>query len=169
MAKAKDRKPTQVVPTPLEEHLGEVWDPRGHEAQIATANELLCRFVEDMKKGRLTELTLDRVREAAGTLGYYSGYPDDAYSMDCFLDSPLASSSYLAVAQALPAFIQDMNALIQARAAKLAEQSNPPEAASPKSISDEDASETPIGTRRRRKKMHVHSASIPTLSDRRPQ
>lgn len=121
MAKPKNQKPTRVVPTQLEEHLGEVWDPRNYEVEIASATEHLCRFVEDMENGRSTEITLDGVREAAGTLGHYSGYPDDAYAMDCFLESPVASSSYRAVAHALPSFIRNMNALIEARAAKLAE------------------------------------------------
>jgi hypothetical protein len=138
MPKHKVPKPDQIVPTLLEEHLGEIWDPRGHKEPIANANALLSRFVEEMNRGQLTEITLDHVREAAGTLGHYSGYPDDAFRMDCFLDSPLASSSYRAVAQALPSFIKDMNALIAARAVKLDEFSNPPAPIAPTRVNDED-------------------------------
>lgn len=138
MAKPKNKKPLQVVPTPLEEHLGEVWDPRNHEGEITSATELLSKFVDDMENGRPTEITLDRVREAAGTLGQYSGYPDEAFGMDCFLESPVASSSYRAVAQALPSFIRGMNALIQSRAAKLTERSTPSVVSLSRTIDDED-------------------------------
>ena len=138
MPKHKNQNPAQVVPTPLEEHLGEVWDPRGHEEKIAIANQFLSRFVEDMNNGKVPQFTLDQVREAAGTLGHFSGYPDDAHSMDCFLDSPFASSSYRAVAKALPSFMNDMNSLIHARIEKLSEQSNPPLPAAQRSTVDDD-------------------------------
>jgi hypothetical protein len=134
MAKRKIQQHAQVVPTPIEEHLGEVWDPRGHEDEIANANELLGSFVEDMNNGKVPKLVMDQVRKAAGTLGHFAGYPDNAYSMDCFLDSPLASS-YREVAQELPAFIGDMNTLIQDRIAKLSEL---PVVATRRSISDDD-------------------------------
>ena len=122
MAKHKIPQPAKVLPTPIEEHLGEVWDPRGHEDEIANANELLGGFVQDMKNGKVPECVMAQVREAAGTLGHFSGYPDNAHGMDCFLDSPLASS-YRDVAQLLPSFIVEMNALIKARTAMLSEPS----------------------------------------------
>ena len=138
MEKHKVPRHAQVVPTPLEEHLGEIYDPRGHEEKIAVAYDRLGSFIEDMNSGKQPQLTLDQVREATGTLGHFSGYPDEAYNMDCFLDSPLASSSYRAVAQALPSFIMNMNTLIQARIAKLSEQSNPQIPVARKATDDAD-------------------------------
>ena len=120
MAKHKIQQPAQIMPTPIEEHLGEVWDPRGHEDEIANANELLDGFVEDMKNGKVPQPIMDQVREAAGTLGHFAGYPDNAHGMNCFLDSPLASS-YQKVALLLPYFMDEMNTLIKARIAKLSE------------------------------------------------
>lgn len=134
MAKHKIQQHVQVLPTPIEEHLGEVWDPRGHKDEIANANELLGGFVEDMNNGKVPQLVMDQVREAAGTLGHFAGYPDNAYRMDCFLDSPFASS-YREVAQKLPSFIDDMNTLIQARIVKLSEL---PVVATSRSIGDKD-------------------------------
>lgn len=134
MAKHKILQHAQVVPTPIEEHLGEVWDPRGHEDEIANAKELLGGFVEDMNNGRVPQFVMDQVREAAGTLGHFAGYPDNAHGMDCFLDSRFALS-YREVAQVLPSFIDDMNTLIQARIAKLSEL---PVVATRRSIGDDD-------------------------------
>ena len=102
------------------------------------ANEFLCRFVSDMENGLVPEITLDVVRQAVDTLGKYSGYPDDAYGMEIFLYSPLASSSYRTVARMLPSFMQDMNALIIARNRTLDAQTSDEIAHKPEQINDED-------------------------------
>ena len=138
MAKPKIQNWPQIVPSSLEEHLGEVWDPRGHTEEIRMANEFLCRFVSDMENGLVPEITLDVVRQAVDTLGKYSGYPDDAYGMEIFLYSPLASSSYRTVARMLPSFMQDMNALIIARNRILDAQTSDEIAHKPEQINDED-------------------------------
>lgn len=111
----------QVVPTPMEEELGEVWDPRGHEQQIAGATEVLHRFCDDVNGGRVPIDTLVNVRQAFGVLGHFSGYPEDAYLMECFLESEFAESSYRLVAKMLPEVAEQLNKLIQARSSKLNE------------------------------------------------
>lgn len=111
----------QVVPTPLEEELGEVWDPREHEHQIAIATQVLRRFCDDVNGGRVPIDTLVHVRQAFGVLGHFSGYPEDAYRMECLLESEIAESSYGQVAKMLPEVAEQLNKLIQARSSKLNE------------------------------------------------
>lgn len=138
VAKPKIQNRPQIVPSSLEEHLGEVWDPRGHEEEIRIANDLLRQFVSDMENGLVPEVTLDTARRAVDTLGKYSGYPEDAYGMEVFLDSPLASSSYGTVAQILPSFMRNMNTLIEARTRILETQTSDGRAHRRERVNDED-------------------------------
>ena len=134
----KPAPPAKVVPSPLEEHLGEIWDPRGHEGGIADANSLLAMFVGYMAEGRVPPVTLDQVRTSAETLGHYAGYPEEAYAMECILDSSYASSSYRKVAEALPAFLEEMNALIRARISQLNRSTIYPATVASRPVSDDD-------------------------------
>ena len=104
-----------VIPSPIEDHLGQVWDPRQHLDEIAESNRVLKQFLEDMDAKRLPSATLDHVRAAAGTLGLYAGYPSEACHVETFLDSPEASSSYRTTASVLKGFMEEMNSLILAR------------------------------------------------------
>jgi hypothetical protein len=106
-----------VIPSPLEEHLGQVWDPTQHQEEIAEANQLLGKFLDDMSSNRVPSVTLEQIRRAADTLGTYAGYPVDAVHMEAFLESPKASASYRATASVLRGYVDDMNSLIQARIA----------------------------------------------------
>ena len=119
MPKKRTADAELILPTELEEHLGEVSDPRGQEDKIAKANELLRSFHEDMNRGRLPATTLDQVRHAVSTLGHYSGYPREAFEMDCYLDSKFAEASYRGVADSLPSYTDQMNARIRIRIERL--------------------------------------------------
>ena len=119
MSKTKTRPSFPILPTELEKHLGEVWDPRGHEEQLASANAVLVSFVDDMSTGQLPVQTLKEVQEAAGVLGHYAGYPQEAHETEMFLESSLASSSFKTVAAVLPSFLEEMNDRIKKRGAIL--------------------------------------------------
>jgi hypothetical protein len=138
MPKPRFDASVQVVDTPLEEELGEVWDPRGHEQQIASATEVLRRFCDDVNGGRVPNNTLVQVRQAAGVLVHFSGYPEDAYRMECFLESGTAESSYRQVARMLPEFVEQLNKLIQARSIKLTEVAAQRLPAGRKLVNDDD-------------------------------
>lgn len=116
MPKKKTQPPDTVLPNGLEEHLGEIWDPRGHDETLASAQALLLSFVDAMKAGHLPAHTLEQVQDAVGILGRFAGYPREAHETEMFLESSLASSSYKTVAQILPSFIEDMNNRIKKRA-----------------------------------------------------
>jgi hypothetical protein len=106
----------------MEEHLGQVTDPRGHEEELAAANALLASFVDAMSTGRQPASTLTQVREAFGVLGTFAGYPQEAHEAEMYLESSLAASSYKTVAEILPLCIEDMNNRIQKRIALLSAQ-----------------------------------------------
>jgi hypothetical protein len=115
MRKKKLLAPDPILPTPMEELLGEIWDPRGHEEIVATANAVLEAFVQNMEAGRLPVHTLGQIRDAVHTIGHFAGYPRAAHEIEMFLESPIASSSYKGVAGSLPTFIEDMNNRIARR------------------------------------------------------
>jgi hypothetical protein len=119
MPKTTTLPPDAILPTPYEEHLGEISDPRGHERKLEAANVVLTSFMESMGAGRVPEQTLEHIREAVGTLGYYAGYPRGAHETETFLESPFASSSYKDVACILPSFIKEMNDRIVQRVTRL--------------------------------------------------
>ena len=104
-----------VFPSEYEEYAGQVLDPRLYQQEIADANRVLESFLEDMNDNRLPIATLKEIRIAAGTIGLYAGYPLDACNMETFLDSEQAGSSYRKTASILKDFVEEMNALIQAR------------------------------------------------------
>lgn len=47
-----------MIPSPYEEHFGEVADPTSHEREIVAANQLLQEFLKDMDDGRVPRVTL---------------------------------------------------------------------------------------------------------------
>lgn len=107
-----------IYPSPLEEHLGQTWDPTQNEGGIAQANIVVSEFLDAMASNRVPSVTLDDIRIAADTLGTFAGYPIDAANMDMFLTSRKAAS-YRAVEPVLRCYVADMNALIQSRIAAI--------------------------------------------------
>ena len=103
-----------MIPSPLEEHLGQIWDPSAHSAEIADANRVLEQFLEDMHANRAPSSDLRSLRQAAGTLGLYAGYPSDVSHMESFLESR-AAASYRTTESFLKNFVPAMNELIQLR------------------------------------------------------
>lgn len=108
----------------MEEHLGQVQDPRGHEEELAAANAVLTSFVHAMSAGRQPACTLKQVQEAFGILGTLAGYPQEAHETEMYLESSLAASSYRTVAKILPSCIADMNDRIEKRIALLSAKEN---------------------------------------------
>ena len=106
----------------MEDHLGQVQDPRGHEEELAAANAMLAGFVHAMSTGGLPGCTLTQVQEAFGILGTFAGYPQEAHEAEMYLESSLAASSYKTVAEILPSCIEDMNNRIEKRIALLSAQ-----------------------------------------------
>jgi hypothetical protein len=104
-----------VIPSPIEEHLGQVWDPRQHQEEIEESNRVLRQFIEDMDAGRVPDATMGHIRTAAASLGEFAGYPSEACNMESFLDSAEASSSYRTTVSILKVFVDEMNTLILAR------------------------------------------------------
>lgn len=108
-----------VFPSPYEVHTGEVFDPTEHAAEIDEANRVLRGFLADMAANRVPDATLETIQRASVILGLYAGYPADACYMEEFLCSPSAAS-YRATASVLKEFLEQMNALIEARHAESA-------------------------------------------------
>ena len=111
----KTKTPDTILPTAWEEHIGEVWDPRGHEEELVAANALLLDFVKAMSTGMMHAHTLKDVQDAFGTLGHFAGYPREAHETEMYLESALAASSYKSVSQILPSCMEDMNSRIKKR------------------------------------------------------
>ena len=122
----------------MEEHLGQIQDPRGHEAELAAANTVLASFVQAMTTNQLPAHTLGQVHQAFGVLGTFAGYPQEAHETEMFLESSIAASSYKTVAQVLPSSIKDMNNRIEKRMALLSAQANNESTAPRTSIDDSE-------------------------------
>ena len=131
-----------TFPSPLEEHLGQVWDPTQHQQEIAEANSLLCTFLEDMSNNRVPSVTLAAIRRSTDTLGTYAGYPVDAVHMDAILKSRKATASYRFAALVLRDYVDDMNSLIQCRIADL--ESTTPDVSCPAGITNASVGEDDI-------------------------
>jgi hypothetical protein len=111
-----------VFPSPFEEHIGQVWDPRPNQNQIAEAKNTLHQFLSDMDASRVPIATLTQVNAAVEVLGKFAGYPSEAHHMEMFLESKEAAS-YRTTATVLKGFAEEMEVLILARveAAQMAE------------------------------------------------
>ena len=119
MPTKKSQVPDPILPTPMEEHDGEIIDPRGHEEKIGLAVATLSNFAKDMVEGRLPTSTLTQVREAVETLGHFAGYPADAHRLGFYLESEYAPSSYSEVASLVGPYTEDMASRIRTRIAML--------------------------------------------------
>jgi hypothetical protein len=120
----KIRTPDTVLPTTMEEHLGQVTDPRGHEGELAAANALLASFVHAMSTGQQPESTLSQIQDAFGVLGTFAGYPQEPPEAVMNVESSLAASSYRTVAEVLPSSIEEMNNRVEKRIALLSAKEN---------------------------------------------
>ena len=107
------------IPSPYEEHTGEIADPASHVAEIEHANSILYGFLSDMTANRAPTSTLQAIRDASSTLGLFAGYPTEAAYMEDFLWSP-QGASYRMIATFLRGFVEEMNGLIDVRRAQSA-------------------------------------------------
>jgi hypothetical protein len=104
-----------VIPSPYEEHTGEVRSPVGCEVEIQQATDTLNAFVADFQTGRIPAVSLDQLSSAADLLWTYAGCPSEDVWGVMFFESPEAAASYRGVANAMPHFVDKMSALIEAR------------------------------------------------------
>jgi hypothetical protein len=133
MAKKARAEEEPILPTEIEAHFGKVTDPRGHEAEIENAIEVLHRFCND-----LSAVTLREVQSAASVLGNYSGYPKEAHEFESYLDSEFAQASYRTVAEHLPYFVANMLNRIEARKHMLSVQEQPSPGRSSSDVGEDD-------------------------------
>lgn len=133
MSKKRSVEDDPILPTNIELYDGVVTDPRGHEDEITNAVHVLHRFCDD-----LSAVSLMEVHRAALVLGNYSGYPQEAYEFDSYLDSEYAQASYRTVAEHLPQFIANMLSRIDTRIRLLSAQEESKSTRSTPEIDEDD-------------------------------
>lgn len=103
-----------VIPSSIEEHLGQVWDPKNAKDEIGNVNNVIDEFIESMRQGRVPKSGIDQIAEATDILGLYAGYPGEAADFEGYIKSDIAVS-YQEVAGILQGFAAEMNVLIETR------------------------------------------------------
>ena len=106
----------------MEDVMGTVWNPTGHEAEIEAAKEVLRSFTADLDQGRIPVATLESVTGAANTLCDFGGCPVAAFNFVEYLSSPQCTS-YRNVAAWLKDFLPEMSDLITWRLERTAQTS----------------------------------------------
>lgn len=105
-----------VIPSEIERHQGEVWDPKDGLLEIEYSNKVIQSFISDMNGKKVPSITIAEIVKATDILGLYAGYPSEAASMESYIKTDEVLS-YREVMLVLEGFSFNMNALIDKRLA----------------------------------------------------
>jgi hypothetical protein len=105
-----------VIPSEIEQHLGEVWDPAEGKQEIELADGVIQTFISEMNANQIPSVTIEEIVKATDVLGLYAGYPIEAMDMESYIKTDEVLS-FREVASILEVFSDNMNSLINQRIA----------------------------------------------------